>query len=74
MSPLLGGEFVIGFIALKIALWIWRSRASLGALLHDDEPPPNGGVPVAAPRLRPRPTLRLAPPPAERLPSLPRAA
>jgi hypothetical protein len=63
MSPLLGGELVIAFIALRIALWVWRSRASLRSILQDEEPPPHGGVPVAV--RRPRPALRLVPPPAE---------
>ena len=71
MSPLLGGEFVIAFLALRIALWVWRSRASLRAIVFDEEPPPHGGVPVRAPR--PRPLLRLVPPPAEPV-SLSRAA
>jgi hypothetical protein len=70
MSPLLGGELVIAFIALRIARWVWRSRASLGALLHED-PPPHGGVPLTPPR--PRPVLRVAPPP-EPAASLSRAA
>ena len=61
MSPLLGGEFVIAFLALRIALWVWRSRAALGAIMNGEDPPPHGGVPVAVPR--PRPALRLAPPP-----------
>ena len=71
MSPLLGGEFVIAFLALRIGLWIWRSRAVLGDFLTDDGPPgPNGGLPLA----RPRPALRLAPPPRSEPLSLPRAA
>lgn len=71
MSPLLGGEFVIAFLALRIALWVWRSRASLRAILHEEEPPPHGGVPVAV--TRPRAFLRVVPPPAEPV-SLSRAA
>jgi hypothetical protein len=73
MSPLLGGEFVIAFLAARIALWIWRSRADLRAMLHDDGPPdPHGGKPLAAPR----PRLRLVRPPAAAggSASLPRAA
>jgi hypothetical protein len=72
MSPLLGGEFVIAFLAVRIALWIWRSRANIGVLLHGDGPPdPKGGRPAE----RPRPRLRLAPPPPAAEPvSLPRAA
>jgi hypothetical protein len=73
MSPLLGGEIVIAFLALRIALWVWRSRASLGAIVHGEDPPPHGGVPVAVPR-PPRPALRLVPPPAERPASFARAA
>jgi hypothetical protein len=72
MSPLLGGEFVIAFLAARIALWIWRSRADLRALASDPGPPgPGGGRPQQAPR----PALRLvhAAPAAERA-SLPRAA
>ena len=58
MSPLLGGEFVIAFLALRIAFWVWRSRADLGALLRGDGPPdPDGGKPLEVPR------LRLVPPP-----------
>jgi hypothetical protein len=72
MSPLLGGELVIAFLALRIALWVWRSRASLGSLLHGEDPPPHGGVPVEMPR--PRPALRQAKPPADRPASLPHAA
>jgi hypothetical protein len=54
MSPLLGGEFVIAFLAARIALWIWRSRADLRALGSDPGPPgPGGGLPQAAlPALR----------------------
>jgi len=72
MSPLLGGEFVIAFLAVRIALWIWRSRAELGAMLGVDGPPgPEGGRPVEPVR----PPLRLAPPPPAAEPaSLPRAA
>jgi hypothetical protein len=68
MSPLLGGELVIAFLLLRIALWIWRSWPSARrVLVQGEEPPPDGGVPVASPR--PRPALRLAPPAAEhRLP------
>jgi hypothetical protein len=62
MSPFLGGELVIAFLALRIALWVWRSWPSARALVHGEDPPPDGGVPVALPR--PRPALRLAPPPA----------
>ena len=72
MSPLLGGEFVVAFLAARIALWIWRSRADLGALGNDPGPPgPRGGRPQQAPR----PALRLvhSAAAAER-PSLPRAA
>ncbi len=79
MSPLLGGEFVIGFLAARIALWIWRSRRQLGALAHDDGPGPGPGRPLSKRRpalgLAPRPALRLAPPPAAAAPHrLPRAA
>ena len=72
MSPLLGGEFVIAFLAARIALWIWRSRADLGALLSDTEPPGPGD---GHPQLVLRPALRLvhAAPAAERA-ALPRAA
>jgi hypothetical protein len=72
MSPFLGGEFVIAFLAVRIALWIWRSRAELGAVFRGDTPPdPHGGKPL----LPPRPQLRLAPPPRAAEPvSLPRAA
>jgi hypothetical protein len=72
MSPLLGGEFVIAFLALRIAWWIWRSRAEWGRL-REGEPPggPRGGLPQRPPR----PQLQLLPPapPAEPA-SLPRAA
>jgi len=72
MSPLLGGEFVIAFLAARIAIWIWRSRRDLAALFRDDGPPdPRGGKPLV-----PAPRLRVVPPPrsaAEPL-SLPRAA
>jgi hypothetical protein len=72
MSPLLGGEFVIAFLAVRIAFWIWRSRANVGALLHGDGPPdPHGGKPLE----RPRPRLRLvASRRAAEAGSLPRAA
>jgi len=74
MSPLLGGEIVIAFLAVRIAIWIWRSRASLGALFEDDAPhppPPRGGKPLGAPR----PRLRLVRAPAGAEPgTLPRAA
>lgn len=60
MSPLLGGEFVIGFLAARIALWIWRSRGELGALARDDGPRPGAGRLLSPPR----PALRLVPPPA----------
>jgi hypothetical protein len=72
MSPLLGGEFVILFLAVRIAFWIWRSRADLGALMSDPGPPgPGDGRPQPAPRR----ALRLvhAAPAAERA-ALPRAA
>jgi hypothetical protein len=72
MSPLLGGEFVVAFLAARIALWIWRSRADLRALGSDPGPPgPGGGLPQAAPR----PVLRLVhtAPAAERA-TYPRAA
>jgi hypothetical protein len=71
MSPLLGGEFVIAFIAARIALWIWRSRANLAGFFDGGGPPPDpkGGRPLP----RPRPALRLVPPAAEPA-SLPRAA
>jgi hypothetical protein len=71
MSPLLGGEFVIAFLAARIALWVWRSRRQLAAILHEDGPPdPRGGRPLepSPPRLR-----LVAPLPAEPL-SLSRAA
>jgi hypothetical protein len=72
MSPLLGGEFVIAFLAARIALWIWRSRAELGALANGPGPSGPGG---GRPQLAQRPALRLvhAAPAAERV-SLPRAA
>jgi hypothetical protein len=72
MSPLLGGEFVIAFLAARIALWIWRSRADLGALREGGGPPdPHGGKPLEPAR----PPLRLVPPPPAAEPvSLPRAA
>jgi hypothetical protein len=79
MSPLLGGELVIAFLALRITLWVWRSRHQLGAAFGGDTGPrgPHGGVPLPPQR----PALRLAPPAAaaasppgaERV-SLPRAA
>ena len=60
MSPLFGGEFVIAFLAARIALWIWRSRRELGALARDDGP---GGPDGGGRRLPPaRPVLRLVPP------------
>jgi hypothetical protein len=62
MSPLLGGEFVVAFLAVRIAFWIWRSRHELGALGRDDGPGgPDGGTRLPP---RPRPALRLVPPPA----------
>jgi hypothetical protein len=74
MSPLFGGEFVIAFLAARIALWIWRSRADLRAPANDPGPPgpPGGGRPQ--PLLRPA-RLRLVhtAPAAERA-VLPRAA
>jgi hypothetical protein len=71
MSPLLGGEFVIAFLAARIALWIWRSRSELGAFFHGDGPPdPKGGRPLE----RPQPPLRLVPRADAELRSLPRAA
>ena len=72
MSPLLGGEFVVLFLAARIALWIWRSRKDLGAPAKDPGPPgPGGGRPQPASR----PALRLvhSAAAAERA-SLPRAA
>jgi hypothetical protein len=65
MSPLLGGEFVIAFLGLRIALWIWRSRKQLGALARDDGPGgPGGGSRRLPPPAPSRPALRLVPPPA----------
>lgn len=65
MSPLLGGEFVIAFLGLRIALWIWRSRKQLGALARDDGPGgPDGGSRRLPPPPPSRPALRLVPPPA----------
>jgi hypothetical protein len=62
MSPLLGGEFVIAFLGVRIAFWIWRSRKQLGALARDDGP---GGPDGGSRRLPPaRPALQLVPPPA----------
>jgi hypothetical protein len=63
MSPLLGGEFVIAFLGLRIALWIWRSRKQLGALACDDGPGgPDGGGRRLPPLPPSRPALRLVPP------------
>jgi hypothetical protein len=60
LSPLLGGEFVIAFLAARIALWIWRSRKQLARLAHDDGP---GGPDGGGKRLPPaRPALRLVKP------------
>jgi hypothetical protein len=71
MSPLFGGEFVVAFLAARIALWIWRSRHELGDILSDDGPPgPGGGLPLEPVR----PALRLVPPPPAESVSLPRAA
>jgi hypothetical protein len=71
MSPLLGGEFVIAFLAVRIVLWVWRSRADLRALLHDGPPDPKGGRPLE----RPRPRLRVVSSQRAAEPvSLPRAA
>jgi hypothetical protein len=71
MSPLLGGEFVIAFLAARIALWIWRSRAALGDFGAGDGPPgPNGGLPLEPKR----PALRLVPPPPAESVSFARAA
>jgi hypothetical protein len=70
LSPLLGGEIVVAFLAARIALWIWRSRADLRAFLDDGPPGPEGGRPLERPRprlLEPRAAA------AEPLP-LPRAA
>jgi hypothetical protein len=65
MSPLLGGEFVIAFLGVRIAFWIWRSRGQLGALARDGEPPgPDGGSRRLPPPPPARPALRLVPPPA----------
>jgi hypothetical protein len=65
MSPLFGGEFVIAFLAARIALWIWRSRKQLGAFARDDGPGgPGGGGRRLAPLPPSRPALRLLPPPA----------
>ena len=62
MSPLLGGEFVIAFLGVRIALWIWRSRKQLVALARDEGP---GGPDGGGRRLPPaQPALRLVPPPA----------
>jgi hypothetical protein len=73
MSPLLGGEFVIAFLAARIALWIWRSHGAWREVLAHGAPGPGGGLPAEPPRL----ALRLLPParplPAEPV-SLPRAA
>ncbi|MEN8160120.1 MAG: hypothetical protein ABFS41_08625 [Myxococcota bacterium] len=71
MSPLLGGEFVVAFLAARIALWIWRSRHQLGAFARDDGPdgPDGGGRPLP----RPHPVLRVMPAPAPTA-SLKRAA
>jgi hypothetical protein len=69
MSPLLGGELVVAFLALRIAIWIWRSRAQLGALQGPTPPGPDGGRP------HPRPVLRLVyAAPAAVPAALPRAA
>jgi len=72
MSPLLGGEFVVAFLAARIALWIWRSRAELRSFFGDEPPGPKGGLPLPAPR----PRLRLVPqaPAAEPASTLSRAA
>jgi hypothetical protein len=72
MSPLLGGEFVIAFLAARIALWIWRSRADLRAILADGGPP---GPPGGRPQQAARPALRLVhPAPTAEPARLPRAA
>ena len=73
MSPLFGGEFVVGFLALRIAVWIWRSRKDLGALARDDGPDgPDGGGRKSPPA---RPALLLVQPSAfVAEPELPRAA
>jgi hypothetical protein len=69
MSPLLGGEFVIAFLGVRIALWIWRSRGQLAALAHDDGPGgPDGGCRRPPPLRHARPALRLVPPPASPAP------
>ena len=71
MSPLLGGEFVIAFLAARIALWVWRSRRALVATGRDEGP---GGPDGGGRRLPP--ALRLVPPtaPAASRDDLPRAA
>jgi hypothetical protein len=71
MSPLLGGEFVVAFLALRIALWIWRSRHELGARVREDGPGGPGGGDRLVPR--PRPALRAVSTPAPAVP-LKRAA
>jgi hypothetical protein len=71
MSPLLGGDFVLAFLAARITLWIWRSRRQLGAPFEGDGPPdPKGGRPLEAPP----PRLRLLASPTAEPRSLPRAA
>jgi hypothetical protein len=71
MSPLLGGEFVIAFLAARIALWVWRSRADLRALRSDPGPPgPGDGRTQQAVR----PALRLVRGSAAEPATLPRAA
>jgi hypothetical protein len=64
MSPLFGGEFVIAFLGVRIALWIWRSRKQLAALDRDEGPGgPDGGGRRLPPVGPGRPALRLLPPP-----------
>lgn len=75
MSPLLGGEFVIAFLGLRIALWIWRSRKQLAALTRDDGPGgPDGGGRRLPPLPRSRPALRVVRPPPTTPAELRRAA
>jgi hypothetical protein len=74
MSPFLGGEFVIAFLGVRIAFWIWRSRGQLGALARDDGPGgPDGGSRRLPPLPAGRPALRLVPS-ASTPPALRRAA
>ncbi len=51
---MMGGEFVIAFLAARIGLWMLRGRHDIHSVAREPRPP-EGGVPAAVIELPKRP-------------------